>query len=59
MMWRKPILCRLGFHVLDKETYVTITKRRNYGKRHVWKRNYGICKRCGRIVYLVRKEVLK
>lgn len=48
--FKRPILCRLGIHNIDKTRYVILRKRNG---RHKWHRNYAVCTRCGRLVYLM------
>lgn len=50
---RRPILCRLGIHKIETGYYLQITKRRG---AHKWRRNYGVCSRCGRFVFVIRKR---
>ncbi len=48
----RPILCRLGLHSPDRDKYVRVQRRCG---RHKWARNYIVCRRCGRLVYSMKK----
>ena len=50
---KRPLLCRLGLHKIDKDGYVQVKKRRG---NHRWHRNYAVCQRCKRLVYIARRE---
>ena len=41
----KSIMCKLGFHKLDRYRYERVRFRNG---KHKWHRNYHICKRCGK-----------
>ena len=48
---KRPLLCRIGLHKLNK---VQVTRRRSNrhgGKYHT---NYAVCERCGRLCYRVK-----
>lgn len=46
----KNILCILGWHKPDEDGYVTLIKCRG---KHRFRRNYAVCKRCGKTLYSV------
>lgn len=46
----KPLLCKLGLHQPDKETYIKVTRYRWTSKKK-YHRNYVICRRCGKCLY--------
>ena len=52
------ILCKMGFHKLDRERYVKV--KRTKGK-HKWHKNYCVCSRCGKLYasFSKHKEVRK
>lgn len=51
---KKPFLCSIGIHKLNKSKYVKVSRRRSNrhgGKYHT---NYAICERCGKLCYRVK-----
>ncbi len=55
---KRPLLCRIGLHKVETGYYVQVKKRRG---AHKWHRNYAVCARCGRLVYIMgrKKEAQK
>jgi len=53
---RKPILCKLGFHVADKYRELIVKRRHLGGKQY--HRNYFFCKHCGKRItpFAIRKD---
>ena len=54
----KNLLCKLGLHKPSKDTYITeirthanLRKKRSHGS--LYRRNYQVCKRCGKRLGLV------
>ena len=49
------ILCKLGFHKLDKSRYLIARLKKG---KHKWHRNYFCCERCGKLLtsFAVHKE---
>lgn len=53
---KKPLLCRIGMHKLNKYAYVQVSRRRSDrhgGKYHT---NYAVCERCGKLCYRVKRK---
>ena len=46
----KNILCKLGRHKADKYRYATFFYKNG---KHKWRRNYAICRRCGKVMYAI------
>lgn len=55
---RKPILCRLGLHKLDRSHYVVV-KRRHWPSKKEYHRNYPVCERCGKLIGTIRMDRAK
>lgn len=53
---KKPILCKLGFHRADKYRYETVTRKHQNGKKY--RRNYVVCKRCGKRIAFLNNHYL-
>lgn len=43
----KNILCKLGFHKVNKFKFVKVYKQRG---KHKYHRNYQVCDRCGKLL---------
>lgn len=52
---RKPILCKLGLHKLDRNRYVVV-KRCHRGSKKTYHRNYAVCERCGKLIGTIRLD---
>ncbi len=55
---RKPILCRLGLHKLDRARYVVV-RRRHWPSKKEYHRNYSVCERCGKLTGTIRLDRIK
>lgn len=51
----KHILCKLGFHKIDRYKYIRVHYRNG---KHKWHKNYVICQRCGKRMWRfgIKKE---
>lgn len=45
----KKLLCKLGFHKVNKFKFIKVYKKRG---RHKYSRNYQVCERCGKLLSL-------
>ena len=50
----KPLLCRLGIHKIDKESFVKVYRRRSDRHGGKYSSNYPTCKRCGCLCYRLK-----
>lgn len=55
---RKPILCRLGLHKLDRSCYFVV-ERRHWPSKKKYHRNYSVCERCGKLIGTTRLDHAK
>lgn len=55
---RKPILCRLGLHKLDRFCYFVV-ERRHWPSKKKYHRNYSVCERCGKLIGTIRLDHAK